>query len=448
MEKIALLSGFCIAFIWLVSKDRVYVVPFILLIFSNINGILSWEDFAAVGLIKFPDYGLVISFLILLFFLYEKGLSQFNCKSILMKWVYVYFAYLIFLFFYSFLIQGGLEWPIKMGRRFYYGIVLFVVVAVAYRDPLAKFEKVFEVLLLLNVGFALLYIGYNYFGLDVYAEEAYEEFATDDDFGVARRNFAGYPFMASYFAIHCWMQFLLHKEKRILNILFFLAFLACAVAMLTRGLVLALAFVIALAPFLRAKASEIWLRLTLLAVVTVPLIFVVLQSDNAYLAVLLDRFSEIVQGGLGGASNAQVRQNEFAGILSAVSSFNPLFGFGFTNIELMGFQAFSQMHAGSADNAYSNLIGTQGLFGILFYLIIFALWLIVNRKLRKLGAEDRSLTHFLFILFVLLINMNGALYSYFYALALPLCYDAMVYAQLSLAIKRRRLNAIVGRRGI
>src|SRR5450759_2271979 len=66
MYKYLVLAVFITIFFFLIKKDRVYVVPLILVIFSNINGLLDGEDFAFHGVIKFQDYGLLLT-LILLF---------------------------------------------------------------------------------------------------------------------------------------------------------------------------------------------------------------------------------------------------------------------------------------------------------------------------------------------------------------------------------------------
>ena len=49
------------------------MVPMILLIYSNINGLLDWEDFALQGVIKFQDYGLLISLVLIFIYAISKN---------------------------------------------------------------------------------------------------------------------------------------------------------------------------------------------------------------------------------------------------------------------------------------------------------------------------------------------------------------------------------------
>jgi|ERR1017187_8374989 hypothetical protein len=72
MEKIVIFMLFIYLFIFLIRKDVVYFIPMIFLFYTNINALLDWEDFAKHGVIKFPDYGLVLSVCLLFYFIYLK----------------------------------------------------------------------------------------------------------------------------------------------------------------------------------------------------------------------------------------------------------------------------------------------------------------------------------------------------------------------------------------
>jgi len=391
--------------------------------------------------IKFPDYGLILS-LILIFMGgvlsratilgYERDVR----RSKLYQFILFYWGYYLFEFIYSIILQGNVEWPIKMGRVFFYGLVFFVIYKRIKPNPIAKFEKIINSLMMFTLLFGILYIGYNLFGIDFYAKESTEDFAS---FGLdeVKRNISGIPTFAGYFIILFTHNLMAGKGRKLVNFSGLLLLVFCQVLSLTRGFVILTGAIILLTILYRKISIAKFNRLAVISALVIVSLPLLVQLAPGYIQAISLRFSELSgSGGVMQTNNLLVRTIEFHRIVANVIDFNPFFGFGFTNISLLGLGYYSSLlHGGSADNGFSNLIGTTGFVGLAIFMSIIVLWARVNIKLQMLGKEPYAKVNFLFIIYMLGTFMNGASMSYMHNYALFIAYDLLAYAYLTRVIK-------------
>lgn len=451
MNKYLVISIFIAAFFYLLKKDRVYIVPMALLIFSNLNGLLDWEDFALKGVVKFQDYGLVITLLIIFssaiskdrtYFIYERAVkNSYLYKLILGYWVYYFFE-----FIYSILIQGDLEWPIKMGRTFFYGLVIFLIFKQLKPNPVALFEKVITILKFITLLLGTFYVFYNLGGFDIYPKGEHEEFVINGLQNV-KRNFSGLPTFTYYFIILFSDLLVRGRQSTLINLGGLLLLVACVFFSLTRGMLLLTIAIIVLTVFLSRPNAKMILRIASFTGVLLLLVPLFPLIASSHFEAMTMRFEEFGESGLTQSGNFVVRSMEFSRIIGNVLDFNPLFGFGFTNIEMLklGYQS-NVLFGGSPDNGYSNLIGTTGFIGLGLFLVLMAFWIRTNLKLQALKMEPYSKVNFIYIIFMLIAFLDGASFSYMHSYALFIAYDLLAYAYLTkTSLSKRHLALSSGK---
>lgn len=430
-QKYFILAGFLALAVFFLRKDRVYIVPLILLFYSNINGLLDWEDFAFKGFIKFQDYGLLLAVIAILLPALssrspEPAYMRVARATALYNLINFFWLFYLLLFLFSLLVQGPL-WSVKMARGFFYGIIVYVVYIEVMHDPIVKFQKIFRFLMWANIAFGCLYIIYNLTDLPIYPKGAYEVFVLSYLDADVRRNFSGFPTFAHFFIFFFVDQLIRGDGNLILNLAGVLILSSCVVLMLTRyTLVITVLMVAVLSLFREQNARSIG-RLIAIALVFIALLPAFLLFSETYYTTILRRFDEIATHGVLGSSTARVRIAEFEQILHNVLDFNPIFGFGFVVPWGFGYPS-SVFHAGSADNGYANLLGVTGFFGLTLFIALMASWLVVNRRLRALNRESLSRATFAFLLFVLAGMMNGANASYMHYFGVFMAYDLFAYA--------------------
>nr|WP_315464253.1 O-antigen ligase family protein [uncultured Rhodoferax sp.] len=435
MLKYLVVAMFVAVFFLLIRRDRAYFVPMILIIYSNINGLLDWEDFALKGVVKFQDYGLILTILVLFFGLLRHKNSSIQALAIpkgefLYRLIVGYWLYYFILFLYSILIQGDVEWPIKMSRTFFYGLAIYLVIDVLRISPVEFFGKIVNSLKYFTLFFGILYISYNIGGLDVYPKGEHETFLVAD-IGEVKRNFSGFPTFTFYFLIFFIHQLLTASNGRVLSFLGALLMAACIVLTLTRGAILAMVVISLITIFYRIPNAMSLRRSAIFGLAALLLVPLLLQYGQGHLEVLTLRFGEFFDAGSATESgNFLVRATEFSTIVSNVFDFNPLFGFGFTNVAELGYQS-SLIHGGSADNGFSNIIGVTGFLGLLIFCVMMTSWIVVNIRLQSLRCESYSKVNFIFILYIFISFFNGSSMSYMHTYGLFMAYDLVAFAYFS-----------------
>jgi hypothetical protein len=426
MEKIIIFFTFISLFIFLIRKDIVYIIPMIFFFYTNINGLLDWEDFAQHGSLKFPDYGLILSLLIIVYLKIKRTKIDpiYYTNNNLLLLIYFHLFYYSFLLLYSVVLQGSFGWPVKIGRSYFYGISIIVFYLLLVQDPAGKFIKIFTFLKIYTIIFSLMYIIYNYFNINFYSNVAYDIIESDQ--GIVKRNFAAFPYFLFYFYCIALVDFLNRRGNVIKNILLILLYIICMVSVLTRGIIISAGIIFILAFLISDNRKQ-----NALYIITFfGLGFLFLESihffETGNFLTLIGRFNEIVDVGIGETGNFAYRTKEFINILYNVVQFNPLFGFGFLNTSLLGYN-FNTMSAGSPDNGFTNLLGISGFIGLILFLTIIFRWGFINIKLRKLKIDNFSDAHFLFIISLFLSFMNGASQSYLESFGLFLVYDLLIY---------------------
>jgi hypothetical protein len=251
-----------------------------------------------------------------------------------------------------------------------------------------------------------MYILYNYFNINFYANQAYD--IIDANNGVVNRNFAAFPYFLMYFYCISLVDFLNRKGNFIINLLLIFLYLICLVSIVTRGIIISAGIIFILAYIISDnRRTNIYYILFFFG-----LGFFVLKSihyfETGSFSTLILRFSEISDVGIGGTSNFEYRTKEFLNILNNVIQFNPLFGFGFVNTSLLGLFSFNNFTAGSPDNGFANLLGISGFIGLAIFLTIIIKWGLINIKLQRSKIDDYSKAHFLFMIYIVLSFMNGS----------------------------------------
>lgn len=407
----------------------------IFLFYSNINGLLDWEDFAQHGFVKFPDYGFVLSFFTILYVVNFKkktvaSIVTANNGFLLLINIHVFFY--LFLFLYSVILQGSIEWPLKVGRMYLYEISIVVFYLLLNKDPVEKYKKVISFLQIYTITFSLMYVIYNYFGINFYANEAYDLIESDN--GDVTRNFAAFPYFLMYFYCFSLINFLNRKGNFIINIILIFLYLICMVSVLTRGVIISAAIILILAYIISYNRKiNLFYILFIMGFGFITLRSMHFFETGSFLT-LLERSTEITDVGIGGTGNFEYRTEEFLNVLNNVVRFNPLFGFGFVNANLLGYN-FNIISAGSPDNGFTNLLGISGFVGFVLFLTIIINWGLINIKLQQLKIDDFSKVHFLFIIYVLLSFMNGSSMSYLESFGLFLIYDLLIYRWYKRSLK-------------
>lgn len=432
MLKYLVLSVFIGIFTLLIRRDRVYVIPMILLIYSNLNGLLGWEDFAMQGFVKFQDYGLLTTFALLFLGAFSLRKRQAEYESIvretsLYSAINIYWAYYASLFVFSVFAMMSIVWPIKMGRTFFYGAIFYLIYRELLPDPIINFEKIINFLMYATLVFGLCYIAYNTLGLDIYPKGEHESFDLGGSFDEVKRNFSGFPMFAYYFIFLFTNRLILGTGNKFINSAGLAILMLCSLLMLTRGtLILAILLVIFLVMYRKPTPKNLKRFGALFVLMAVVITLIPYVAEGHYLA-MVRRFEEFSGAGLTGSGNFNVRAREFSQILKNVIDFDPFFGFGFTVASVYGYTSF-QLHGGSADNGYSNLLGVTGFVGLGVFIFVITTWLIVNIKLQLMKVEEYSKVNFVFIIFILGSSMNGANMSYMHTYVLFLTYDLLAYA--------------------
>lgn len=409
-----------------------YFIPMIYLFYNNINGILHVEDFALHGIVDFTDYGFLISVLLLglIFSTFnQKDYANFyNCLHGLFLLICLHFVFYMFIFTYSIFLQGSIEWPLKLGRYYLYEISVILFFLLLYNNPKHKFKKIVKFFEVYTILFSLMYILYNYFNIDFYADEAYEILETGK--GEVTRNYAAFPGLLMYFYCLTLINFFKREGNSLLNILLIIIYMVCIVAVITRGLIISAAFIFVVA-FLISPNWKLNLLYTLLFFgFGIILLDTINFFESRSFIALVERSNEIKNSGMQDTGNFAYRTEEFLVTFKNVLDFNPFIGFGFINMSEFGLYSNynpNLINAGSPDNGFTNLLSVSGFIGLAFYLIIMFNWALLNIKLQKLKIDDYSKAHFLYFLYAILTFMYNDYNCFLEGFGLFLVYDLLIY---------------------
>jgi hypothetical protein len=327
-----------------------------------------------------------------------------------------------------------------MGRPFFYGLVVFLIAMEAERNnPIVSIVKIINCLKYFTLLFGVLYVAYNIGGFDIYPKEEYESFEVSG-LGAVKRNFSGFPTFTFYFLIFFLDKILRDKKRSLLDIFGVFLMMACVALTLTRGAILTMGVVISITLIYRIPTASSIRRSIALGSIFVLSLPLLAEYGRGHLEVLALRFGEFVDGGgVTQSGNFLARSREFSSILANVLDFNPVFGFGFTNVAELGYRS-NLIHGGSADNGFSNLIGVTGFMGLAIFTGIIVSWILVNLKLQSLKQEVLSKVNFVFIIFMIVSFLNGASMSYMHAYGLFMVYDLMALSYLLSKFRVREIS--------
>lgn len=404
----------------------------------SLNGFVGTEAGFAGGL-KFKDTSIVITLILLYFFmvrlLVNRPLRQHVVRPFFsFSGFGILLMYVLYMFFILLLSVGmqGIEWPIKLGRVF-----LFAVVGILAYLYVVSSGPEFEVLIVkwlkwITLVSALAYVLYNFFGWEIYADDAYEIFSADSGAEV-KRNFAGFP----YFGFYYYIYFLIYafRSNNIVRqtALIFGAglLLLCVGLTLTRGLLITALSAVPLTMLISGRVKSTAMALIMISVMAVIGVMLIGDLASGYLNVLSSRFDELLRFGVSNVDNANVRSQEFSEILSRVLSLNPLVGLGFVNVQEARLGG-RFLYAGSPDNAYSNLLGVSGFIGLSMYLLLLFIWASVCVKLIARWRDAQARVSLAFIVCILEVNFIGSTFGYIQSFVLFMVFDFYRYYQLRL----------------
>ncbi len=409
----------------LIIRDRIYLIPFIFSFYTNVFGLLDPEIIQLPVGLDFRDIGLILTLLLII--KYRRKISIYKNKAPFIITI-VYLIYLTFLFFYSYVIdESNFIESIKIGRTWMYGFfIVLVFQLISWKNPFENYKKLINFLYPLTITLTVLYIIQNQFNIDIFGAKDYEVISLN---GIeARRNFYAYPFFSAFCIIYSLNSFLESKEKRqkVIHLSAYLILMLGTIYVLTRGLVIISISVSFLLLFYRR--FDFKKTITLFVIIIVGYFIFdsgVLERINSF-NVLLERMKEISDSGIRNTNNFQVRNIHFLNSVKNVLDFNPIFGFGYTLPAKLGYN-FMLFHAGNPDNAFANIIGIQGFFGLFLFVLMVSTWLIINIKLQRQFSDPFTKIHFFVFLWLLMTAFNGNSFSYINNFALFFAYDIVSY---------------------
>lgn len=410
-----------------VKKDYVFILAFLPFIITNINSLLKHDSFG-VGSLNFADYIFPVTVFIYVNYKFKSNLFFYYKNSLTYKLLIFYILYQFFLIFYSLYINKEDDmWILKIGRYQFYGLFILLTFLFIEKNPVDIFSKFLFFLNNIVIFFTILFLIDSLLGFSIFV--LYDSHKMITDAGIElKRNFYAYPIFSGYFYIYNLQKLIQSKTKKqaFRYSIFLLILLLAVVAIMTRGVVIAV---------LLTTIILIWLnnwdfrkRLILIIIVSLIIsvgIFGVLNYFPEYVT-LIDRFFEVKHNGLSGTANFQVREYWLSKAISNVNSFNPYFGFGYIrpDQDIYKFMSFS---AGNPDNAFANIIGMQGYFGLFIFCALVSSWLVTNIKLQKLNKEGISKVNFVYIIWMLISTQNSNSFSYFQNFGFFLAYDLIAY---------------------
>ncbi|GGK77525.1 hypothetical protein GCM10007941_29540 [Amphritea balenae] len=294
-------------------------------------------------------------------------------------------------------------------------------------NPVAVFNDIICILKWSTIFFGVCYFGYNLLGWEIYPKGVHEEFLLDVE--DVKRNFSGFPVFCFYFIIYLTDRVLSSTTVKFIDVASLFILIGCVLLSLTRGSLILMFAVMLLVLVYRSPMIRSFKRmLFIFALFTIVSPFLV-DVFSGHLTALFGRFDEFKVAGYDQSSGYMVRAIEFNNIINNVLDFNPILGFGFTNLNALGLGYQSNViHGGSPDNGFSNLIGVTGFLGTFLFMCVLVFWLNVNINLQLMKMERFSKVHFIFIIYLVLSFINAASMSYVYLFVVFLVYDLLAYS--------------------
>lgn len=424
--NIALVIIYYFINILLIRRDRIYLIPFIFSFSTNVFGLLDSETISLPFGLDYRDIGL-ISILVLIV-IYRRALARYK-RTVPYIIAVFYLVYLAFLFAYSYYIDDvNFIESIKIGRQWLYGLLFILALQlISRKNCFENYRILINFLYTLTVLLTILYIIQNQFNIDIFGAQDYEVILHKGT--EARRNFYAYPFFSAFCTIYSLNSLIeaTSHSKRFVHFMAYLILMLGTIYVLTRGLIIT-----------SITLSTLLILYRRFNINNTLIVFLILFSaiiffNSGFLArihsyeVLLDRMTEVTNSGISETDNFKVRSYHFFNAVNNVVTFNPLFGFGYTLPAEFGY-SFMLYHAGNPDNAFANIIGVQGFFGLLLFLLLLMSWLFVNIKLQIRFSDPFTKIHFFVFLWLIMTAFNSNTISFLDNFCLFFAYDLIIYS--------------------
>lgn len=432
------LTIFLVYFYRKIRKDLLYCIPFLILLITNLNALLPVE-YLGIGSINFADYFFVVfSVLYVSYYTKYRG-KEYYKSNFVYRFLIIYIIYYLFLVIYSTIISNfDLITVIKISRYYFYGLITILVLKIMQDKPLIRFNVLFKFINIMTLMFSVLFILDSAFNLPVFVlPEGYILFTETGE--EVKRNFYAFPFFTIYCILYNLNLLIVSKNKRerLFHFICLIIFYGSIIVIMTRGLLVA-SLICSSIMLLYGRLNAKRLVIAILVILSSLLIVEskVLNSVTTF-RVLNERMNEVKEEGVKGTANFHIRMYWFNKAIDNVLSYNPLFGFGFTIPSKLGYD-FMGLQAGNPDNAFANIIGVQGFFGLILFILLVLSWIILNLKLQRLKRENLSKVNFVFILWSFIGTLNSNTFSFIQSFGIFLAYDILVYSYFTRKQKKLR----------
>jgi len=377
MHYFIFFSYLLFSLVFLVSKKvSKTIFVFIPLYFSTYGfGLVDPNDLNVKNVFQIGD--LILLCLIIAYFFYnKKKCNNFQYKQII-KFIYIFIAYLMFSFVVSIFRYSEIDSSFRIFRLFfkYFSLVYFVNIITTFNSK--EFERLIELIIFSTLFFGILYIlhfGFNikFFGSNNYIEENY--------FGTTiYRNFLAVPPFAILVT-----SYLIIKNKNVYFVSFVLGVLLLDYMLVyTRSWLIIFLFSIFISFVIRLFSNKFNFKdykkiiiISLLGITTIILFTIYFYNQTAY---FLGRFNEVSRiNDYSEVANAKLREDIILSRITTVVNTNIIMGLGYIKEDVSSkyynslfvrhHDAFGQIIVG--DQSWGSFIAANGFLGLFLFLLI------------------------------------------------------------------------------